>query len=157
MPLNLKDELPDAALIKRVKDVIRLEAETVRAQLPCVDSRFAEAVRLLVRCTGRVVVLGVGKSGLIGRKITATLASTGTPSIFVHPSEGLHGDLGMITPRDVVLTLSYSGETEELKQILPSLRAMEIPMIAMTSRRHSRLGRASTAVIQVAVRREACP
>src|SRR5437016_3277477 len=154
MPLNHKDDLPDAVLIKRVKDVIRLEAETVRAQLACVDRRFAKAVRLLVRCTGRVVVLGVGKSGLIGRKITSTLASTGTPSIFVHPSEGMHGDLGMITARDVVLALSYSGETEEVKRLLPSLHAMKIPLIAMTGRRHSRLARAATALIAVAVKRE---
>src|SRR5882724_3707526 len=156
MPLNLKDELPDAALIKRVKDVIRLEAETVRAQLSCVDRRFAKAVRLLVRCTGRVVVLGVGKSGLIGRKITSTLASTGTPSIFVHPSEGMHGDLGMITPRDVVLALSYSGETEELKRLLPSIQSIEVPLIAMTGRRHSRLARVATVALVVSVKREAC-
>src|SRR5204863_918682 len=119
--------------------------------------RFAEAVRLLVRCTGRVVVLGVGKSGLIGRKITSTLASTGTPSIFVHPSEGMHGDLGMITPRDVVLALSYSGETEELKRLLPSIRAMNVPLIALTGRPHSRLAKAAHAVMQVRVKREACP
>jgi arabinose-5-phosphate isomerase len=156
MPLNPKDDLPDAALIKRVKDVIRLEAETVRAQLRCVDGRFAKAVRLLVRCTGRVVVLGVGKSGLIGRKITSTLASTGTPSIFVHPSEGMHGDLGMITPRDVVLALSYSGETEELKRLLPSIQSIDVPLIAMTGRRQSRLARVATVSLVVSVKREAC-
>jgi arabinose-5-phosphate isomerase len=99
----------------------------------------------------------MGKSGLIGRKIAATLASTGTPSMFVHPSEGLHGDLGMITPRDVVLALSYSGETEELKQILPSIKALSIPLIALTGRRHSRLAKAAAAVIPIVVKREACP
>jgi arabinose-5-phosphate isomerase len=156
MSLNHKDDLPNAALIKRVKDVIRLEAETVLAQVRCVDRRFAEAVRLLVRCTGRVVVLGVGKSGLIGRKITSTLASTGTPSIFVHPSEGMHGDLGMITPRDVVLALSYSGETEELKRLLPSILSIQVPLIAMTGKRHSRLARVSTVALVVSVKREAC-
>src|SRR6266513_5601990 len=123
MSKNHNAEISDSALLKRIRDVIRMEAQTVHAQIACVNSRFARAVRLLVRCTGRVVVLGVGKSGLIGRKITATLASTGTPSVFVHPSEGLHGDLGMITSRDVVLALSYAGETEELKRLLPSLRA----------------------------------
>lgn len=139
-----------------MKDVIRLEADTVRAQLRCIDHRFVEAVRLLTRCKGRVVVLGVGKSGLIGRKISSTLASTGTPSTFVHPSEGMHGDLGMITPGDVVLTLSFSGETEELKQLLPSIQRMRVPMIALTGRSHSRLARAATVALRVTVKREAC-
>lgn len=147
---------PDSVLLKRARDVIRLEAQTVLAQLACVDGRFADAVRLIVRCSGRLVVLGVGKSGLIGRKITATLASTGTPSIFVHPSDGMHGDLGMITPRDVVLALSFSGETEEVKQLLPSIQAMQVPLIALTGRRQSRLARAATVSLLVSVKREAC-
>jgi arabinose-5-phosphate isomerase len=134
-----------------------MEAMTISAQVKTLGKEFLQAVRLIASCNGRVVIIGVGKSGLIGRKITATLASTGTPSVFVHPSEGLHGDLGMITPRDVVLALSYSGETEELKQLLPSIRALNIPLIAMTGRRHSRLAKAATAVIQVVVKREACP
>src|SRR5476649_1286303 len=103
---NSTEPFSDTMLLKRIRDVIRLEADTVRAQIKCVNGRFAEAIHLITRCNGRVVVLGVGKSGLIGRKITATLASTGTPSSFVHPSEGMHGDLGMITARDVVLALS---------------------------------------------------
>src|SRR6185437_1076609 len=131
----------DADLIRRAKEVLRLEAQTVSAQLRSIDARFLKAVHLIERCAGRLVVLGVGKSGLIGRKITATLASTGTPAIFVHPSEGMHGDLGMITPRDVVLALSVSGETEELKRLLPSIDAMGVPLIAMTSRFHSQLAR----------------
>src|ERR1035437_2041326 len=146
----------DAALLKRVRAVMRLEAETVRAQGACVNQRFAEAIHLMTRCNGRVVVLGVGKSGLIGRKITATLASTGTPSTFVHPSEGMHGDLGMITPRDVVLALSFSGETEEVKRLLPSIQAMRVPLIALTGRKHSKLARAATVSLGVSVRREAC-
>jgi len=104
-----------------------------------------------------VVVLGVGKSGLIGRKIMATLASTGTPATFVHPSEGMHGDLGMITRRDVVLMLSFSGETEEVKQLLPSIRAMKVPLIAMTGRAQSRLAKAADVRLLVKVKREACP
>jgi len=156
MALNNFKTPPDSALIKRIRDVIRLEADTVRAQLAHVTSRYAEAVRLATRCSGRVVVLGVGKSGLIGRKIAATLASTGTPAIFVHPSEGMHGDLGMITPRDVVLALSFSGETEELKRLLPSIQAMQVPLIALTGRAHSRLARAATVSLVVSVRREAC-
>lgn len=147
----------DVRLLRRAKEVLALEARTVAAQARAVDRRFVEAVRLLSRCGGRVVVLGVGKSGLIGRKITATLASTGTPSTFVHPSEGMHGDLGMITPRDVVLALSFSGETEELKRLLPSIKAMDVPLIAMTGRPHSRLGRSATVTLQVYVKREACP
>lgn len=127
------------------------------AQAKSIDRRFAEAVRVIAGCSGRVVVLGVGKSGLIGRKITATLASTGTPSTFVHPSEGMHGDLGMITPRDVVLALSFSGETEELKRLLPSIGAMKVPLLALTGRPHSRLGRAATLTLKVTVNREACP
>jgi arabinose-5-phosphate isomerase len=149
-------EIPDAILLKRVRDVIRLEADTVRAQIKCVNSRFAEAVRLMTACRGRVVVLGVGKSGLIGRKITATLASTGTPSTFVHPSEGMHGDLGMITPNDVVLALSYSGETEELRKLLPSLHFMQVPLIALTGKAQSRLAKSATVSLVVSVKREAC-
>src|SRR5438552_2744176 len=118
-------------ILHRAENVLRLEAQTIYAQRRSLDKNFLKAVGLIRDCTGRVVVLGMGKSGLIGRKIAATLASTGTPAIFVHPSEGLHGDLGMIMTRDVVLTLSYSGETEELKQILPSLRAMGVPLIAL--------------------------
>src|SRR4051812_9614648 len=149
--------LPDSVLIRRIKDVLRLEADAVRAQISRVTRRYSEAVHLVTRCKGRVVVLGVGKSGLIGRKITATLASTGTPSVFVHPSEGMHGDLGMIVQGDVVLALSYSGETEELKRLLPSIRELEVPLIALTGRRTSRLGRSARAVIIVTVKREACP
>jgi arabinose-5-phosphate isomerase len=146
----------DAALLRRAKEVIRLEAQTVAAQIHQLDHNFVKAVHLIAGCNGRVVVLGVGKSGLIGRKITATLASTGTPSTFVHPSEGMHGDLGMITPRDVVLALSFSGETEELKRLLPSIHAMRVPLIALTGRPQSRLGKAATVLLQVSVKREAC-
>jgi arabinose-5-phosphate isomerase len=147
----------NAALLRRAKDVLRLEARTVAAQVASIDGTFLEAVDLMTRCNGRIVVLGVGKSGLIGRKITATLASTGTPSTFVHPSEGMHGDLGMITLRDVVLALSFSGETDELKRLLPSIKAMSVPLIAMTGRVYSRLAKAATVVLPVKVKREACP
>jgi arabinose-5-phosphate isomerase len=146
----------DADLLRRGKEVIRLEAQTVQAQLVSINANFLRAVHLIEHCTGRLVVLGVGKSGLIGRKITATLASTGTPSTFVHPSEGMHGDLGMITPRDVVLALSFSGETDELKRLLPSIQAMGVPLIAMTARPHSRLAKMADVVLPVYVKREAC-
>ena len=147
----------DSVLLRRAGDVIRLEAKTVAAQRSSLNQDFLKAVRLMAGCNGRVVVLGMGKSGLIGRKITATLSSTGTPSTFVHPSEGLHGDLGMITAGDVVLALSYSGETEELKRLLPSIRAMQVPLVALTGRLHSRLARAAAWVVLVKVQREACP
>src|SRR5258706_9652432 len=135
--------LTDAALLSRARQVLRLEAQTVAAQVRLLGREFLKAVHLVARCTGHVVVLGVGKSGLIGRKITATLSSTGSPSAFIHPSEGMHGDLGMITPRDVLLALSYSGETDELKMLLPSIRSMQVPMIAITGRAQSRLARAA--------------
>jgi arabinose-5-phosphate isomerase len=147
----------EASILARARRVLRLEAQTINAQVRLLGREFVEAVRLIARCNGHIVVLGVGKSGLIGRKITATLASTGSPSTFIHPSEGMHGDLGMITPRDVVLALSFSGETEELKRLLPSITAMRVPLIALTGRSHSRLGKAATVVLQVAVKREACP
>jgi arabinose-5-phosphate isomerase len=147
----------DTGILQRAADVLRLEAKTVAAQSRYLDKGFIRAVRLVRLCLGRVVVLGVGKSGLVGRKIAATLASTGTPSIFVHPSEGLHGDLGMITPGDVVLALSFSGETEELRQLIPSIRAMKVPLIAFTGRPRSRLARAAAAVVRLRVPREACP
>lgn len=150
-------KISPAAVLRRAGEVLRMEAQTVAAQRKSLDKQFLKAVQLIVHCGSRVVVLGVGKSGLIGRKIAATLASTGTPSVFVHPSEGMHGDLGMITPRDVVLALSYSGETDELKRLLPSIRSMQVPLIAVTGKRHSRLGRAATSVIEVRVKREACP
>lgn len=147
----------DRALIARAREVLRLEARTILAQVPRVGVPFLQAVKLMARCRGRVVVLGVGKSGLIGRKIAATLASTGTPATFVHPSEGMHGDLGMIMPQDVVLALSFSGETEEMKRLLPSIRAMKVAMVAMTGRAHSRLAKAATVSLPLDIRREACP
>jgi len=147
----------DAALLRRAREVLRLESQAVAAQTAGIGGEFLKAVRLLARCRGRVVVIGVGKSGLIGRKITATLASTGTPATFVHPSEGMHGDLGMITPHDVVVALSFSGETEELKRLLPSIRSMKVPLIAMTGRAHSRLARGATVLLSIKIGREACP
>jgi len=129
----------------------------VAAQVSRLGAGFVQAARLIAGCTSRVVVLGVGKSGLVGRKIAATFSSTGSPSIFVHPSEGMHGDLGMITPRDVILALSFSGETDELKRLLPSIRAMKVPLIALTGRAQSRLAKAAAVTLAVYVKREACP
>ena len=118
---------------------------------------WAEAVRLLLETKGRVVVTGMGKSGKVADKLTVTLASTGTPALFLHPAEGVHGDLGMIQPGDVVVALSYSGETDEITAILPAIRHLQTPLIALTSRPLSTLGRAASVVLDVSVEKEACP
>ena len=118
---------------------------------------FAQAVRIVLACKGRLVVMGMGKSGHVGRKITATLASTGTPAMFVHPAEAHHGDLGMVTPGDVVLAISNSGESEELTALLPVLKRLGVPLLAMTGRANSALGRYADVVLDSEVEQEACP
>jgi arabinose-5-phosphate isomerase len=137
--------------------VLRLEAEAILALVPRLDERFDRAVEFLFRCGGRVIVTGMGKSGLIGRKIAATLASTGTPAYFLHPAEGVHGDLGMVARGDVVLALSNSGETEELLAILPLLKRLGVPIVLMTGSPQSILARQCDVVLDVAVAEEACP
>lgn len=154
---DLKQVNGPAMILTRAQHVLRMEAQAVQDQARRLGRSFVEAVEMLSNCRGRVAVLGIGKSGLIGRKISATLASTGTPSFFLHPVEGLHGDLGMMMSEDCVLALSYSGETEELKRLLPWLRQMRLPLIAITGRQGSRLGRAADVVIRMDVRAEACP
>ncbi|BCX88521.1 arabinose-5-phosphate isomerase [Methylomarinovum tepidoasis] len=138
-------------------EVIRLEAEAVARLATRIDANFARACQLMLRCEGRVVVTGMGKSGHICGKIAATLASTGTPAFFVHPGEASHGDLGMITPKDVVLALSNSGETDELVFIIPLIKRLGVPLIAMTGRPDSTLARQATVHIDVSVAQEACP
>ncbi|HET8579828.1 MAG TPA: KpsF/GutQ family sugar-phosphate isomerase, partial [Nitrospiraceae bacterium] len=119
--------------------------------------RFTEAVDLLYRCAGKVVVSGMGKSGLIGQKIAATLASTGTPAFFLHPAEGIHGDLGMLARRDALIAISNSGETEELLKLLPFVKRLNIPVVALTGRVQSTLAKNSEVVLDVSVGEEACP
>ena len=149
---------PDAkALVNMGRAVIDIEARTLSALGSTIDSAFVDAVRTMLQCTGRVVVLGMGKSGHIGGKIAATLASTGTPAFFVHPGEASHGDMGMITTQDVALALSNSGETEELTILLPLIKRLGVPLIAITRSTESSLGRAATVCIQVDVSEEACP
>ena len=138
-------------------EVIRLEAEAVSRLAVRIDDHFARACQLMLRCEGRVVVTGMGKSGHICGKIAATLASTGTPAFFVHPGEASHGDLGMITPKDVVLALSNSGETDELLFIIPLIKRLGVPLIALTGRPDSTLARQATVHIDVSVAQEACP
>jgi arabinose-5-phosphate isomerase len=137
--------------------VLKVEAEAIHALIGRLDARFERAVALLYACSGKVVVSGMGKSGLIGQKIAATLASTGTPAFFVHPAEGLHGDLGMLARGDVVIAISNSGETEEILKILPFLKRLNIAVIALTGRTHSTLAKHSDVVLDVSVAEEACP
>ena len=137
--------------------VIDIEAQAVNALRERIDASFTEACRLMMACEGRVVVTGMGKSGHIGSKIAATLASTGTPAFFVHPGEASHGDLGMITPGDTVLALSNSGETGEVLTILPLLKRMKVPLVAMTGRPGSTLATEADVHINVGVAKEACP
>jgi len=148
----------DAARVRQLAvDTLQIEAEAVAALAQRVDGGFVEAVRLLLACRGRAVVMGMGKSGHIGRKLAATLASTGTPAMFVHPAEASHGDLGMITAADAVLALSNSGESQELTAILPFIKRLGVPLIAFTGRADSTLGRHADVVLDTSVVREACP
>jgi arabinose-5-phosphate isomerase len=137
--------------------VLRLEAEAILGLVDKLDARFERAVTLLHGCGGRVIVTGMGKSGIIGRKIAATLASTGTPSYFMHPAEGVHGDLGMVARGDVVLALSNSGETDEVLAILPPLKRLGVPIVLLTGNPASTLARQCEVVLDVSVSEEACP
>ncbi len=143
--------------IRHARRVLTEEADALRAIAERLDGAFADAVEALCECAGRVVVTGMGKSGHVGRKIAATLASLGTPAFFLHPAEALHGDLGMVTENDVVLALSYSGETDELLAILPALRRRGKSLIAMTGGVASTLARGANIVLDVSIGREACP
>ncbi len=144
-------------MIDRAKKVLKIEAEAIAALIGRIDGRFEQAVTMILNCKGRVVVTGMGKSGLIGKKIAATLASTGTPALFLHPAEGIHGDLGMVMRGDTVIALSNSGETDELSRMLPSLKRLGIDIIALTGNPESTLAKNSDVVIDVGVKEEACP
>ena len=137
--------------------VLRIEADAILGLIGKLDERFERAVELLRGCGGRVIVTGMGKSGLIGRKIAATLASTGTPAHFLHPAEGVHGDLGMVARGDVVLALSNSGETDELLAIVPPLKRLGVPILLLTGNPAASLARQCEVVIDVSVPEEACP
>jgi arabinose-5-phosphate isomerase len=143
--------------ILQAKEVLRIEAESIFNLIERVGESFTRAVELIYHCKGRVIVAGIGKSGLIGRKIVATLTSTGTQALFLHPVEGLHGDLGIVTKEDVLLAISHSGETTELNMIIDSIRNIGVPRIAFTGNLTSTLARSCEVVIDVGVAREACP
>jgi len=149
------EKKPD--LRRLAERVLRIEADAILGLIPKLDERFERAVELLRRCGGRVIVTGMGKSGLIGRKIAATLASTGTPAHFLHPAEGVHGDLGMVARGDLVLALSNSGETDEVLAILPPLKRLGVPIVLLTGNPTSGLARQCEVVLDVSVPEEACP
>ncbi len=147
----------DSRLKELARQVLAIEAEAVTRLAARIDDRFVRACRLMLDCRGRIVVLGIGKSGHIGGKIAATLASTGTPAFFVHPAEANHGDMGMITAQDVVVALSNSGETDEILTLLPLIKRLGVPLIALTGNPDSTLGKAADVHIDVSVPQEACP
>ena len=142
---------------KIAQDTLNIEAQTLLNSAKNIDDVFDKAVEIILSCRGKLVITGVGKSGLIGAKMAATFASTGTPSFFLHPTEALHGDLGMIGKDDVVIAISYSGESEELGAILPHVKRFNVPLIGMTKNINSTLGFYSDLIIKVEVEKEACP
>ena len=144
-------------LIQLAKAVIDNESSAVAALGQRIDDAFVQACELMVACEGRIVVMGMGKSGHIGGKIAATLASTGSPAFFVHPGEASHGDMGMIKSNDVVMAFSNSGETNEISTLLPLIKRKNVPLIALTGNANSSLGKAATVHIDVSVEKEACP
>lgn len=148
---------PAERSLELAREVLKTEAAAVAALAARLDERFLAAVRLVLACRGRVVVTGVGKSGHVGRKLASTLASTGTPAFFVHPGEASHGDLGMITREDVVLALSYSGESDELRTILPIVKRLGAKLVALTGNTRSTLASLADVVLDARVEKEACP
>jgi arabinose-5-phosphate isomerase len=144
-------------ILEEAKKVIRVEAEALLALCDSLDGEFTRGVELILSSHGRVVVTGMGKSGIICQKIASTLASTGTPAFFLHPAEGIHGDLGMIMKGDVVIAVSYSGETDEVIRILPVIKRIGATLVAMSGNRNSTLARTADVFLEVAVKEEACP
>ena len=144
-------------MLENARNVLKMEADAILELIPRINGQFTAAVELILACPGRTVITGMGKSGIIGRKMAATLASTGTPSFYLHPAEGIHGDLGMVTADDVVIALSNSGETGEVLHILPSLRRIGAKVIAMVGNPNSSLGKNADVVLDVGVSKEACP
>ena len=145
------------ALKKMGRKALQIERRALGGLIARVNNDFVRACQIMLKCSGRIIVMGMGKSGHIGGKIASTFASTGTPAFFVHPGEASHGDLGMITRQDVVLALSYSGETNELLGILPLIKRLGTPLICLTGRPRSTLAKAADVHIDVSVRQEACP
>jgi arabinose-5-phosphate isomerase len=148
---------PIEKICKSAQAVIQIEADMIHALASRIDQKFAEACLHLLNCQGRIIVMGIGKSGHIAKKIAATLASTGSPAFFIHPGEAKHGDFGMITRHDAILVLSNSGETDEILAILPFIKRLNLPLITLTGKPNSSLAKAATINIDVSVDKEACP
>jgi arabinose-5-phosphate isomerase len=157
MPPAPKEFASQDRLRNMAKAVIETEAAAIYSLLERIDESFTKACEYLLKCNGRIVVMGMGKSGHVANKIAATLASTGSPAFFVHPAEASHGDMGMITRKDVVLALSNSGETTEILMLLPLIKRLDVPLIAMTGKLKSTLAQAANIHLDVSVEREACP
>lgn len=143
--------------IEEARKVLKIESEAVKSLIERINKTFIDAIEIMYACKGKVVVTGMGKSGIIGKKIAATLASTGTSALFLNTAEGSHGDIGVVTRDDVVIAVSNSGENEEIIKLLPTLKRMDIRIIAMTGNPESTLARASDVVLDVSVKEEACP
>lgn len=154
MPIDLNSQIE---LKSQVQEVIRLEADSLYKMSESITDEFSEALFVIASCQGKVVLTGVGKSGLIARKIAATMSSTGTMATFMHPTEGMHGDLGLLTTGDVVIALGKSGESEELVRLIPALKRLSVKLIAITSCRESTLAREADVVLFAPVEKEACP
>jgi len=142
---------------KRAKQVLKIEADSIRQLIPHIDADFEKAVELIYACKGSVVVTGIGKAGIIGQKISATLASTGTPSLWLHSAEAIHGDLGRVRKEDVVVAISNSGETEEIVHLIPLIKKIGNKLVGITGNRRSSLAKNSDAVLDVSIKEEACP
>lgn len=152
----MKTRAKQATNLETAKRVLRIESEAIAGLMDRLDERFDRAVELVFQCRGRIVVTGMGKSGLIGRKIAATFASTGTPSVFLHAAEALHGDLGMLVAEDVVVAISYSGETAEILELVETLKRVGTRLVTLTGHPRSTLAAASDVILDIAVKEEAC-
>lgn len=142
---------------KRAKEVLRIEADAIKSLMGRIDKEFEQAVEMLCNCRSRIVVTGMGKPGIIAQKISATLSSTGTPSLWIHPAEAIHGDLGRVTKEDIVIAISNSGETEEITKLLPTIKKIGAKLISFTGNARSALAKFSDFVLDVSVKEEACP
>lgn len=144
-------------VIEKAKQVLKIEGEAILSLIDRIDDNFVKAVDLLDKCKGRVVITGIGKSGIIGKKISATLASTGIPSLFLHAADAVHGDIGMITRKDLVIAISYSGETDEILNLLPTIKRFDVILVSITGNIHSTLANKSDITLDASVKEEACP
>ncbi len=144
-------------IAQEAKEVFLLQSQAIAALADRINGNYSRVVDLLLSTRGHVVVSGMGKSGLIAQKLAATFASTGTPSFFIHPADALHGDLGMVTPKDTVMLISHSGETDEIKRLMPHLQRLDVPIIGLLGKESSSIGRMVTASLDISVDREACP